>query len=373
MRIVAVSDLDFAGSGYFNIITPICRGLANSGHEVKVAGLLYKGEEHRENYTIIPAQTFEDAFSIVSNLIFIWPFDVLLIALDLTWQKRFLDRFPDKKYKFMGVFPVEADPVTFNWAMVMNQMDKPFIISEFGTQEALKNKVAKAEHLLIGMDNFSWRVPTKEEKEVARKKLGLEDKFVVFSVADNQERKNLAAAYEIVSKVSEEIENVHFSLVTRPDLNAGWDLDELAGRFGVQNNVTVFRRGMKDANLWLLYCAADVYLSTAKAEGLNMPTLEAMACGLPVVAGNHTALADHLADNRGFLIENEYKHVDPFCNGYRYWIDKEETASTLIKIARGEIKHDLSGALAYIENRKWENANKQIDRVLKEWSKETNG
>ena len=30
-----------------------------------------------------------------------------------------------------------------------------------------------------------------------------------------------------------------------------------------------------------------------------------------------------LVDGRGFLIDHEYLHVDPFGDGHRYWIDKE--------------------------------------------------
>ena len=45
MKIAWLSDLNIKGSGYLNITLPICDMLAKSGHEIKVVGLEYKGEE----------------------------------------------------------------------------------------------------------------------------------------------------------------------------------------------------------------------------------------------------------------------------------------------------------------------------------------
>jgi alpha-1,3-rhamnosyl/mannosyltransferase len=47
-----------------------------------------------------------------------------------------------------------------------------------------------------------------------------------------------------------------------------------------------------DDDLALLYNAVDVFVTTSLLEGFCLPVLEAMACGLPVVCSNLSALPE---------------------------------------------------------------------------------
>jgi hypothetical protein len=55
MKIAVITDMDLTGSGYMNLTVPILKGLSKNGHEIKVAGLSYKGDEHWWDFSIIPA------------------------------------------------------------------------------------------------------------------------------------------------------------------------------------------------------------------------------------------------------------------------------------------------------------------------------
>ena len=48
--------------------------------------------------------------------------------------------------------------------------------------------------------------------------------------------------------------------------------------------------------------AADCYVSPYRAEGFNMPVLEAMACGTPVLTSNSSALPEVVGD-AGVLVD----------------------------------------------------------------------
>lgn len=88
-KIVVITDMDEQGSGYKNICVPLLTGLAGKGHEIKVAGLGYRGTEHNHPFSIIPAQSIQDAQAIAQNLFFLWKPDLYLVAMDIPLQEFF--------------------------------------------------------------------------------------------------------------------------------------------------------------------------------------------------------------------------------------------------------------------------------------------
>ena len=147
MKIAVITDMDLGGSGYKNLTVPILDGLSRNGHKIKVAGLSYKGEEHWWDFSIIPADNLNESIAIVKNLEHLWNFDVLIVLLDIFLQGDLLKVFQTRNFKYIGVLPIEAPPLCDDWAMILAQMDKTFIISEFGAKEAQRMGIIDAEHL----------------------------------------------------------------------------------------------------------------------------------------------------------------------------------------------------------------------------------
>ena len=59
-----------------------------------------------------------------------------------------------------------------------------------------------------------------------------------------------------------------------------------------------------------LYKAADAFVLPSRGEGIGIPALEAMSCGLPVIATNATGLADFVLDETGFPVRFELYEVN---------------------------------------------------------------
>lgn len=377
MKIAWLSDMDLTGSGYLNLSVPLCTGLVERGHEVKVAGLRYSGNEHNYPFSIIPAQTLQESAGVIQNLYNVWLFDVLIVALDIPVQAKVLQFAQQRPFKYVGIMPVEAPPLSMSWAMILGQMDKPLIITQFGADEAQKAGIASAEHIQIGIDTESWIMPTADEKKKLRKALGIDDSFCILTVADNQERKNLAASLEAFADFSRDKDDVKYLLVTREHNPVGWTLRDYALELGINNSkLLIFERGMSFKELWSLYAASDCFMLTSKAEGLGMPVLESMAVGLPSIGTRCTGMEELLGDNRGILVDYEYTHRDPFGNAFRYWVDKDKVSMSLEHLyhfhGNDEFKYMTQIARNYVEERTWDKAVDTLENSLKEVVDENN-
>jgi len=368
-RILLLSDLDMIGSGYFNIATPLASGLSEI-YDIKALGLGYAGNEHNYPFSIIPVKDFQEVFAMLGNLHNLWTFDVMITALDIPIQRNVLKNISSRPFKYIGIMPIEADPLCLSWSMVLMQMDKSFIISNFGMEEAKKAGIDSVEHLKVGIDTDSWRVPTEEEKRKIRQSMfGVEDDtFIVLTVADNQERKNLARAMEIFAKFNKKVPHSKYVMVTKEHAPVGWQLRDYAQELGINNNYLIFERGLPFKELWSIYAGSDAFLLTSKAEGLCMPVLESMAVGIPVAATDCTAVGELVSAGRGWGIKYDYTYRDPFGNGRRYLASIKSGVECLLEIYDLDnlVKERVATAHRFVNELKWEVAVDQVSKSIEE-------
>lgn len=382
-KLLVITDMDSVGSGYKNICVPLFTELSTMDYETKIVGLMYRGEEHNYPFSIVPATNFEEAQAIAGNLIQLWQPDVVIVALDLPIQHKMYEMLAPHKKPYIAITPLENGPLCVSWAIPLFNMDGVFFISQLGADEAHKAGVSKAEHLQIGVDTVSWRPSFPEEKKKLREGMGIpEDAFVVLTVADNQERKNLWAGMKAISLLKKEISEpeevkegdtpratrpIRYVLVTREQSPFGWKLRDLATVLGINQEYFPFERGMSQKELWALYAMSDVYLQPSKAEGLGMPVLDAMACKIPVVATDTGAMHELLTDSRGHLVEPEYTFTDVWGNSSRAMISIKDTMNYLGAISlRGMPNEIVENAYEYVTKRTWDIPAKQMDKKITE-------
>lgn len=364
-KIVFISDFNFRGSGYLNISVPICDKLSQLGFDIKAIGLGYAGEEHPFGFSIVPCQSFNDSYAMLNNLNFQWKPDIVIVALDIPHMEQYAGMCKKFGLKMIAITPLENPPLTMSWAFILQQIDKVFMISEMGKDESIKAGVETAEHIVIGMDTLAWRLRTPEEYEKGRDALNISpDTLVILTVADNQERKNLSKAFEIVSKAKKEKNiKVKYILITKEHQSVGWKLRDLAMTYGIPSELMIFERGLPFKELYTLYAISDVFLLTSKAEGLCMPVMEAMSVGVSVVATNCGALPELLEGGRGFLMDTEYSMIDPWGNSRRDFPNADAGANALLaisKMANGHPTEITERARKYMETRTWDKPVQQL-------------
>jgi glycosyltransferase involved in cell wall biosynthesis len=107
---------------------------------------------------------------------------------------------------------------------------------------------------------------------------------------------------------------------------------EIARR-GLEGRVLLLGQ-LTDAEKFALLSVADAYLSTSQHEGFGLVFVEAMACGLPVVAYGHGGQSDFLGDGEtGFLVP--LNDLDAFTERCQRLVDDGEIRRALGAKARG--------------------------------------
>ena len=377
MRLLVVSEYsNRRGSGYTTIADGLVRELDRRGHQVVFLAHDYDGGEHPLKATLISTEPEVFPQQVRSVFQQFRP-EAIVNIFDLTIQQayKFMQR---AGVPYLGIFPIEADPLVHpsDWTNTIDTMDVALCESAFGT--ALLNAAGiKARHLPLGIDAEFWRPPTAEERQAARQAWNLSDRFVVFTVCDNHERKNLPAHYASISLLAgrefqwppefgkgvklprrQTVENVHYIVNTkrRPG-KLGYDNYDLQRRFGITDRCLVLehspQEGLPPQDLRALYWAADAFLLLSKAEGYGLPVLEAMSCGVPVVGTNCTGIAENIGDGRGFLVDADFVHIDPFQNQYRRWASPVHAAQALSHIAHHGARRQVGRALAHAQALTW--------------------
>jgi glycosyltransferase involved in cell wall biosynthesis len=378
-KILVITDFDSVGSGYKHICVPLLTELMGLGeYEIKVVGHAYQGEENRHPFSVIPAATIEEANHMAINLIHVWFPDVILVAMDMPIQIRlhaeltpFLNRMPGEEStvprKYISIAPLENGPLVMDWAMQLFTFDGIFFISQLATDAAHAVGVTKAEHLQVGCDTASMRPTSTEEKKQLRDGLGIpQDAFVVLTVADNQERKNLWAGMDAISRLKNLVTRpIKYILVTREHNPYGMKLRTEANKMGIKDELVIYERGMSTQDLWALYAVSDAYLQPSKAEGLGLPVLDAMCCKVPVVATDTGAMTELLSDERGHLVPGEYEFIDVWGNSRRVMISRERAARELESIVLTNCVH-VDSAYEYVSKRTWDIPAMQLHNKIKE-------
>jgi len=375
--ILYLSDFDLVGSGYMQISIALCKAMADRGYKITALGMGYDGSEHNWPFSIIPiphgdsltiASAMMQNFAMLSKGNAIEPIEALIVALDIPIQERMMmtvRKFSD--WPYIGIFPVESGPLCPSWAAILNSMTSRLVISQYGLQQMADAGVS-GRFLPVGLDTASWRPPLPHERKALRESMGFtDDMLVVLTVADNQERKNLWAAAETIKLLKEGGLNPQWTLVTRVQSPVGWRLADLGWKLDIQEHMMPFERGLPFDRLWTLYAIADAFLLTSKAEGFGMPMIEAMACGIPVVATDCTAMPEQIFDDypqrevpRGFPIAVDYWNLDPWGNSMRAWASPQSAATHLRTIAEWKASGDprltdiINRGMAYAASRTWE-------------------
>lgn len=154
-----------------------------------------------------------------------------------------------------------------------------------------------------GADDSFRPVVDPEVLSATRQEYFGDDRPYVLFVGKFSERRNVPLLIDAFARMKQRTELPHRLLLMGPNVH-GLPIAEQIAALGLQTEVLATNRVFaRHADLMALYSAADLYAFPSTYEGASNTTVEAMACGLPVVAGRSSAIAD-IVGNAGLLVED---------------------------------------------------------------------
>lgn len=180
---------------------------------------------------------------------------------------------------------VYGGPVTL-WAA--SPHDARVLAAAFGRPPG---SVAAVPH---GVDSHAFSpAEVGELRETARRDLGVDHGRVILLLANDAYKKGVDRAVASLAQLPDDI-----MLAVAGDIDAsqvtGW-----ADAAGVGDRVAVWPH---TAEIERYYAAADLLVAPSREDAFNLPVLEALACGLPVVVSARAGVAALLEEGRHALV-----------------------------------------------------------------------
>ena len=206
---------------------------------------------------------------------------------------------------------------------------------------------ARVDVVYLAADDIFRKLTEKEKSMDILKKYQIDKKYIL-SVGTIEPRKNFAALIRA------------FNNIKKTRIGSGYKL-VIVGRTGWKSEATyqgrenspysddiLFTGRITDQDLVQLYNWAELFVYPSLFEGFGLPPLEAMSCGLPVIAYDTSSLKEIIGD-AGKLVETG---------------DETELENQLLYVLENEkIKRELSSkSLTQAKKFKWEEtAKKTLD------------
>jgi len=185
---------------------------------------------------------------------------------------------------------------------ILKKINYPIAMAKFGKRQVEKMYGIKCEYIPHGVDTNIFYPLSKKEKEKLREMWMFQNKFVVGVVARNQPRKMLDRTIKAFAKFSEGKDDCILLLHCDPTDNAAvFSISDMIKDFGIQNKViftgTSFFNPFNYKQMNEVYNIMDVFLLSTSGEGFGIPTVEAMACGVPQILTDYTTSHELIIEN----------------------------------------------------------------------------
>lgn len=287
--------------------------------DIYVLGLNHLGDPHDYPYKIYPAYPGGDMFGVgrIKSLVKKHQPNVVVIQNDPWNFGEYLDELEGLRDTMTVLGAVAVDGQNCN-TKDLNRLDGCVFWTQFALDEARACGYDKPAAVIpLGVDTDIYKPMDRLE---CRKDIGLPEQtheaFILGNVNRNQPRKHLdlTVRYFCEWVKSRSIEDAFLYLHVAPTGDRGWNMKQLMGYYGVKGRLILVQphigQGISEQDLAKTYNCFDAMMSTTQGEGFGLTTLEGMACRIPQVVPDWSALGDWARDG-AILVPCGTKLVTP--------------------------------------------------------------
>jgi glycosyltransferase involved in cell wall biosynthesis len=398
MKIVTISDNPNIFSGLAKVHKNVIDSLRQDGHEVvpvvwfafdtrtlamMQAGLDIPPPEY-EGLTMLPMTQNKNAPLALKEVVETQRPDIVLTIGD-PWKFYYVPAVKGKSdysFKWVAYLTIEEEVISKKWTPLFRYIDALAVPSEFGKRSVINSTSCDSASVIpYGTDEqFQPCSPEKKARLRAERGIG-KDKFRFITIAQNTSRKNLPSILQTAKLLKDGGDDrIEFYVHTNvdafdPSETYSYDLKSLAKQLGVEDRVyfpskkTSVFLAQKTEYLVEECQASDCYLSSSLSEGYGLPVMEAMACGIPVLANATTTMYELLGSDslgrapRGWLAKGRMDVFPP--DRIARNVDPKDMAEHVANIAREGVSADLSESCAsWAKERTWKGMGTSLCELL---------
>ena len=311
MKFTWLSNASWAATGYGDQTKLIVDGLKKRGHEPAIisfyglqGGILNWGgvpvfpNGHMPyGQDIAAAHTVQYGARYLFSLVDAWVFN----------NTPFYDALQKDRIRWIPYFPIDSEPLPPFVKIAVERAYKRIVFSKFACR-MMDNAGLEYTYIPHCIDTEELKPKDRIQSRQLMKTQGLtipNDAFIVGMVAANKgapSRKAFSRHIEAFAKFkkkhSDAVFYIHTSTGERGEYG-GENLLEQCRFYGLTVNKDVFfpdaysyYLGFPKNYLAHIYSMMNVHILVSSGEGFGIPTIEAQACGVPVIVGDWTAMPE---------------------------------------------------------------------------------
>lgn len=343
--------------------------------DVVVSGVNYDGSPHGLPYRVMPAWQGGDMWGMNRFQALCAEFAPAAVVINNDWWNvaEFVKLAPEG-VPVVGYMPVDGGNLDPAAVRELNRLHAAVWYTGFGHREAVKAGFKGKRHVIPhGIDTSVFQPMNRGE---ARQLLDLNvprGAFIVGNLNRNQPRKRLDLTIEIFADwVRSHAVADAFLLLHCARKDTGWDLHRVAEYYGVADRLLLTgSEGIRDLqgthHLQFIYNSLDVQMSTTLGEGWGLTTMEGMACGIPQLVPDSSALAEWAEP--AVKIPCSRLLMNPEINTTGALVDHAPFVEALDALYRNKAARAELGARSLQHVRQecftWSSVARQFDAVLK--------
>ena len=339
IKLLALSDSPLLNTGFSTIMMNICNRLADMGYECWYLGqaiphaqplLMQSSKNVIKNWEInnnvnipdiqVPSVYLQDGTPFKFNLIgqgmepyckdIIQPWikrlqpDIYFTLLDTFMVYPWYLDMDFSPAKTVFYYPSDGEPFLPGNVCdaILKKMTKSVAMSKFGYNQVKNRHRLETEYVPHAIDANMFSPMMQKDKEILRAQWGLIGRWVMGCVSRNQPRKMLDRTLKAFAKFAQDKDDVVLMLHMDPfDRATAFDMNLLINELKIANKVIYtgvqYFLGFPYEKMREIYNLFDVFCLLTSGEGFGIPTIEAMACEVPVIITDYTTSYELIEEN----------------------------------------------------------------------------